>query len=75
MKRTLHTLEVDLLIEGKRHQMRLAGSGTRLVAKFPTLSSLFYFSRTLWPFRTRLPRWVSLRIQWRSLSIPWKTGG
>jgi len=43
MKRTLPTLDVDLLIERKGHQLQLTGSGTRFVAKFPTLSALLHF--------------------------------
>ncbi len=57
-------LDVDLLIEQGGHRFKLTGSETRLVARFPTLRSLFHYSRFFWPAMDRMPKSLSLVVEW-----------
>ena len=74
MKRPIPRLDVDLLIEHDGHHLELRGSEMRFVAKFPTLLSLFHFSRIFWPYRKEAPQESSLQVEWRQLRIPVKSG-
>ena len=63
-------VEVDLLIEKDRHSLTMKGSGSRYVATFPALSSLWYFTRVFWRHRKSVPIDASVQVQWWRLSIP-----
>ena len=72
MKRFLHVLDVDLLIEHGGHQLKLEGSGMCFAAKFPTLRSLGHFLLIFWSSRKLVPREASFQLEWRRFSIPVK---
>ena len=69
MQRPLPDLDVDLLVEHEGHTLQLVGAGKRFAAKFPTLISLVHYSRIFWSSRHRLPSEVSLKVEWRKLSV------
>ncbi len=73
MPKPLPLLDLDLLIEHGGHEAALTGSGRQFVAKFPTLASLFHFSRALWPWRRNLPSEYSIQVEWRGFRFPWRS--
>lgn len=70
MIRLLRTLNVDLHIEHDGHHLKLSGSRMNFIANFPTLASLFHFSRIFWPLRNQAPPGTSFHVEWRKLRIP-----
>ena len=66
MNPPLPALDVDLLIEHQGHRVEVKGSGRHLVATFPTLFSLWHFSRAFWPVRNYVPLDLDFKVEWRS---------
>ena len=63
-------LDVDLTIESNGQHTSIQGSGFHFVATFPTLGSLFYFAKILWPLRKLLPKGYAIQAQWRGMRSP-----
>ena len=70
MKPLLAGLSLDLQIEQGGHRFALAGSAFTYVARFPTLWSLVYFSRVLWPVRRYCSQPISVTLEWWLFRLP-----
>jgi hypothetical protein len=73
MTRPLPALDLDLVIEHGGRQLKLTGSGSRFIARFPTLSSLIYFARNFWSWKNQIPEQMSLQAEWWLFRVPVKT--
>lgn len=65
----LNLVDVDLLIEHDGHKLKLTGSDSRFVARFPTLAAVLHFGRVFWTSRKRVPRQASLHVEWRPFCV------
>jgi hypothetical protein len=61
----LRALELDLAVEHAGHRITVTGAGGRFVARFSSLSSLWHFARLYLRDRRRMPRGISVRLEWR----------
>lgn len=65
----LHALELDLAVEHEGYHVQVTGRSGRMVARFPSLSSLIHFARMAFPARHQFPSGLSIRIEWRGMGF------